>query len=236
MWIENKANEVADQIIDQLPDSFQDDAKWLAKKFLEWWKGLLSELKDIPFVASIWDALNKSKEDRRALANVIPYTAEYVKAHPEEFRWLENDADFRSLVADTSERLNISPNFVTAMSTIESSGNPYAERFEQHVYDKYIKKWETPERAKMLATSYWEFQIMWFNYETAGFNSVEDFVANMKMGNRKVQMDAYASFIENDPKLLDAMQKWDLVTVAKRYNGPQHAKNNYVGKLEKYMS
>ena len=190
-----------------------------------------------PLLVSIFNIFNDNKDKRNELAqSLTPYTAVYIIDNPEKFVDLIWNSDILKEVANISERLQVSPNMITAIWRIESNHDPLADRFEPHVYDRYIKQWKTEQEARMLATSYWAFQIMGFNYEAAWFSSVENFVSNMNMWNRQAQFDAFASFVENNKSLHAAMKgNPDFETVATLYNWPKHASNNYVSKLKKHF-
>ena len=105
-------------------------------------------------------------------------------------------------------------------------------RFEKDKYNNFIKQWINPEKAKLLATSYGPFQIMWFNYKACGYNSVEKFVKAMK--TTQWQLNAIINFINNNPELKKAMQEKDFHKIAKIYNWPAYQKNQYAEKLAFY--
>ena len=80
-----------------------------------------------------------------------------------------------------------------------------------------------------LSSSHGAFQIMGFNYETCGYNSVIDMVEDMR-GNPVVgQLRAFANFVRNyqNGRLLNALKRKDWHEVARRYNGSQYARNRY---------
>lgn len=223
-------------------DAFRENSDWSNKEggimdnVIVWIKNWL-EKSDSPFLKSLLSLFNYNKDKRDELAqSLTPYTAEYIINNPDKFVDLIWNSDILKEVANISERLQVSPNMITAIWRIESNHNPLADRFEPHVYDRYIRQWKPEEEAKMLATSYWAFQIMWFNYEKAWYSSVENFVSNMNMGNRQTQFDAFANFVENNKALHTAMKgNPDFKTVATLYNWPKHASNNYVPKLKKHF-
>ena len=132
-------------------------------------------------------------------------------------------------------KLSVDPQLIRAILKIESNGNTGAIRFEPHVFHRYLRKGHSPEEARLLATSFGAFQIMGFNYRTAGYDSVESFVKGMQGGPAK-QLEAFAGFITSNPSLLSAMQNNNFERIAYYYNGPLHARNNYVGKLMRYTN
>ena len=101
-------------------------------------------------------------------------------------------------------------------------------RFENHIYNKYVWKYGK-KKAKMLATSYWVFQIMWFNYKQAWCNSVEEFVKAQNTADGQIY--AFVNFVNNNPKLKKAMINRNWAEIAKIYNWPKYKQNNYDTKL-----
>jgi hypothetical protein len=81
----------------------------------------------------------------------------------------------------------------------------------------------------MLATSYWYFQIMWFNYRACGYNSVEEFVDAMKKPEN--QFIAFTNFVKSNKTLHSVMKDLNYPKIARYYNWPNYAQNNYDKKL-----
>lgn len=68
-------------------------------------------------------------------------------------------------------------------------------------------------------------QIMGFNFEVLGFNSVHEMFEAFSSGDR-AQIIAFFEFVEGPPgdnRRVEALQKLDFVTFAKYYNGPGQA-------------
>jgi hypothetical protein len=101
---------------------------------------------------------------------------------------------------------------VAAMSTVESA-------------------LELDDYCAMMATSYGIFQIMGFNHQSAGYNTVASFVEAMGKSEEN-QIKAFCNFIK-DNNLVSVMKKLDFATFARRYNGPNYAENSYDVKLRK---
>lgn len=148
--------------------------------------------------------------------------------------------DFSTIGWETSEMIDeawehlwVNKKLIQSILMQESSWNMAATRFEKHVYDRELKKWTPPETAKLLATSFWGFQIMWFNYKTCWYSSVQDFVEAMKKPEN--QFNAFATFIKSKDSLYFAMKKEppDFASIAHYYNGPWYAKNRYDKMIEK---
>lgn len=79
------------------------------------------------------------------------------------------------------------------------------------------------------AASWGKFQIMGFNYELAGFKTLQEFVNAMYAGEREHLM-AFCSFIEK-AGLLAPLRRLDWKSFSARYNGPSYAANQYDSKL-----
>jgi len=141
----------------------------------------------------------------------------------------------KQTIQEIASKTNVPEEIIYAIWVNESSlaslgSNP--TRFEEHIYNRYVKQWISPEKAKLLATSYGPFQIMWFNYKACGYNSVEEFVQAMK--TPQWQLNAIINFINNNPELKEAMQEKDFHKIAKIYNWPAYQKNQYAEKLAFY--
>lgn len=92
-------------------------------------------------------------------------------------------------------------------------------------------EWQRMEKAKtidnesaLLSVSYGLFQIMGFNYKTAGFKSVDDMYMACARSERN-QLDAFCNFVLADQRLIGALRKKDFTAFAIAYNGP--AQNGY---------
>lgn len=151
-----------------------------------------------------------------------------------DFSSIEN-WDMKAMIEKTAENLWITPKIIRSILIQESNWNMSATRFEKHVYDRELRKWNNPDDAKLLATSFWWFQIMWFNHKVCWYNSVVEFVEAMK--NPENQFNAFASFIRFNPSLHNAM-KWntpDFSKIAYYYNWPLYAQNNYDNKIRQHF-
>ena len=62
-------------------------------------------------------------------------------------------------------------------------------------------------------------QIMGFNYKSAGYNSAKEMFDAFSKSEEE-QIKGMIKFIENNPKMLKALQDGDLETFVKFYNGP----------------
>ncbi len=140
-----------------------------------------------------------------------------------------DSSELLPFVDKIAKKLNVEPAAVKAVVSVESAGKINATRFEPHIFERAQNGKYGPGDRKMLATSYGAFQIMWFNYKISGFDSVEQFVEWMK--TPEWQMDAFAGFIEWNPRIHKALQQKDWPTFAHGYNGPAYKQNNYDNKM-----
>lgn len=90
---------------------------------------------------------------------------------------------------------------------------------------------EFADEAAFLSTSWGLGQIMGFNFKAAGFKSVYDMVAAFDHSEYE-QVKGMLNFIAANHKLIYALKKKNWPEVAKIYNGPSYAKNNYDTKLQ----
>ena len=88
--------------------------------------------------------------------------------------------------------------------------------------------------AAMMSASYGRFQIMGFHYKRLGFDTVEEYYNEVHTSEEK-HLEHFCKFVSSDKALHKAMQDMDLETIATIYNGPNHAKNNYVADLTKLI-
>lgn len=85
-------------------------------------------------------------------------------------------------------------------------------------------------REMALCSASWGLpQIMGFNYETCGCDSVEEFVEQM-MIDELSQMKLFVTFIRR-LNLDDLLRQRNWVAFARRYNGPLYEKNRYHTRL-----
>lgn len=78
--------------------------------------------------------------------------------------------------------------------------------------------------------SYGMFQIMGFNHQACGFNTVQEFVKYLKMGS-EAHVETFLKFISSNPRKINALKNKDWATFARLYNGSAYAKNKYDIKL-----
>jgi N-acetylmuramidase/Putative peptidoglycan binding domain len=102
-------------------------------------------------------------------------------------------------------------------------------------YDRLEKAKAIDESLALQSASWGLFQIMGSNYQAAGFDSVENFVAAMQQSER-AHLDAFASFIGETryqgATLRDLLAAKDWGKFARAYNGPSYRANKYDTKLQ----
>ncbi len=98
-------------------------------------------------------------------------------------------------------------------------------------WDRLDAAREFADEAAFLSTSWGLGQIMGFNYKAAGFKSVYDMVAAFDHSEFE-QVKGMLNFIAANHQLMYALKKKEWAAVAKLYNGPNYAKNEYDIKLQ----
>lgn len=98
---------------------------------------------------------------------------------------------------------------------------------------RYSKAKLINAEAAMLSTSWGLFQIMGFNYQAAGYISVEAYVADMFV-SEQAHLKAFCNYIKNDKdgSLLKSLKSKDWAAFAREYNGPAYQRNKYDIKLD----
>ncbi len=109
----------------------------------------------------------------------------------------------------------------------------------QSAYYGGIREWDRLDFAKnldaecaLLSASYGMFQIMGFNHNYCGYDSVGAYVADMTV-SEKFHVGAVAMFIRNQPRMWTAARDLDYNEFARQYNGKRYAEHNYHGRLKK---
>lgn len=105
-----------------------------------------------------------------------------------------------------------------------------AVRNERWQRAKFTEAFELDPVAAMKSCSWGKFQLMGFNYEICGFDSVGAFVDAMKESEGR-QLDAFVEFVIHSG-LGDELRGHDWKGFARGYNGAGYKQNNYDTKLE----
>lgn len=100
-------------------------------------------------------------------------------------------------------------------------------------YQQLRKAMTIDRDAALQACSWGAPQIMGFNYNTAGFSSLDNFAEAMKTSAGE-QIKAMARFIKNNNAMHEALKRQDWHGFARRYNGSGYSKNRYAQKLERW--
>lgn len=105
-------------------------------------------------------------------------------------------------------------------------------------YDRLSKAWDIDKTAAMKSASMGLFQILGENYSLCGCKNVNEMWAQACLGEKE-QLNQVCVFLKNTGIDL-YLKKHDWEQVARRYNGPSYAQNNYDTKLkaayEKYKA
>jgi len=86
--------------------------------------------------------------------------------------------------------------------------------------------------AALKSASYGMFQVMGFNYKTAGFDSVEALKKSLEVSEIN-QLEAFLNFVKNTNGCFEALQNKEWATFARIYNGSAYKTNKYDEKMEK---
>lgn len=148
--------------------------------------------------------------------------------------------------SNAAARLGCSVAIIRAIAMIESSGAGFytsgaiKKRFEPAVFKRrtgqtastYDAAYKLNPKEAMMSTSWGMFQIMGFNHVAAGYSSVESMVEDYQK-SEAVQLDSFVKLILAW-KLNDELRDLKYAAIARAYNGPNYAVNDYDTKLEKY--
>jgi hypothetical protein len=104
-----------------------------------------------------------------------------------------------------------------------------------HQYERLCKAYALDRGAALEACSWGKFQLMGFNYKTAGYADVFAFVKGMSTGD-PAHIKAFLKFAKSNPTLLKGLQDKNFVLIAEGHNGKDWASVNpdYPANLEKY--
>lgn len=107
----------------------------------------------------------------------------------------------------------------------------YGRYSQQH--PKFEKAKTLDEEAAYYSTSFTGFQIMGANHKSAGnFESAKQFGDAMLNGTEDNHLEAFTSYIENNPNLHKSLKKQDWESFAAGYNGPAYKDNKYDTKMK----
>lgn len=96
-------------------------------------------------------------------------------------------------------------------------------------YIRFSQAFTLDPHAALMATSFGAFQCMGFNYESLGFETVNEMVDYLKTGEA-AQLDVFIRYMKVN-KLFGALRAGNWAAVAKGYNGEDYERNDYDGKM-----
>ena len=97
-------------------------------------------------------------------------------------------------------------------------------------YRRYNAAISLNEEIAQMSTSYGLFQVMGFNYNLAGYESIDEYVSAMHDSEYE-HLNAGCNFICSNAAMLAALRKKDWAGFALRYNGSGYKANSYDIKL-----
>jgi N-acetylmuramidase len=101
-------------------------------------------------------------------------------------------------------------------------------------YIRFSQAFNLDPHAALMATSFGAFQCMGFNYESLGFETVNEMVDYLKTGEA-AQLEVFIRYMKTN-KLFGALRAGNWPVVAKGYNGEDYERNNYDGKMSSSYS
>ena len=97
-------------------------------------------------------------------------------------------------------------------------------------YDRLIEASKINKAIALKSASWGKFQIMGFNYNKCGYNSIFDFADDMYTSEKK-HLNAFIKFIKHE-NIIQYLIAKNWKEFARRYNGPGYLDNKYDTKLE----
>jgi murein DD-endopeptidase MepM/ murein hydrolase activator NlpD len=103
-------------------------------------------------------------------------------------------------------------------------------------YVRLIKAYQLDKNAALQACSWGKFQIMGFNFKSAGFKSVTAFTRAMSLGDGE-HMKAFLKFAKSNNTLLKGLQEKNYEKIAEGHNGTswRTVNPNYASNLERFF-
>jgi hypothetical protein len=98
-----------------------------------------------------------------------------------------------------------------------------------HQYVRFSRAFALDAKAAMMSCSWGKFQIMGFNFKSAGFDSLDEFVEAMKESEGR-QLLAFVEIVKSF-SLTDELRRHDWAGFARGYNGANYKINRYDVKL-----
>ena len=107
--------------------------------------------------------------------------------------------------------------------------NPALYRGGEAEHDRLAKAAALDREAALLSCSWGRFQIMGFNYQKAGFKTLQDFV-NAMYKSEAEHLTAFCHFVKARG-LDDELRRLDWPGFALGFNGPEYAKHRYDARI-----
>ena len=110
------------------------------------------------------------------------------------------------------------------------SGPPGGYGLYKEQYAKLRRAAMLDETAALLSASWGGFQIMGFNFKSAGSRSVEEHV-DRHIASVVNHLDMFVAHVKSNSTLLKAIQRKDWAAFAYRYNGQDYHRHDYDGQM-----
>lgn len=88
------------------------------------------------------------------------------------------------------------------------------------------------DRAAAIESASWgRFQIMGFNWASAGYASAQDFINGMILGGQDEHLRAFVAYVRSRRGLAQALREHQWDTFSKMYNGPDYKRNRHAERI-----
>jgi len=137
---------------------------------------------------------------------------------------------YNKINADISSKIPYTSDKRTKGGNVIPNSDRYGAYGESQ-YKRLAKAYTLDKNAALKACSWGKFQIMGFNYRSAGFNTVFSYVQAMCISEQE-HLKAFVNFINADQVGKKALIQKDWSTFARMYNGSSYKKNKYDIKMQ----
>ncbi len=110
------------------------------------------------------------------------------------------------------------------------------KHYGERPYGFISAQWPRLERARLInvdaansSASWGKFQVMGFNWQACGFNSLDNFITAMQVDENQ-HLQAFAAFVTSKG-LISMLKNKEWAEFALNYNGAKYKENNYDTKL-----
>lgn len=138
----------------------------------------------------------------------------------------------RKTIGKGSEKKSI---FVDQVTGKEAKSNDIYGTPGLSQYRRLVKAHQLDKKAALQACSWGKFQIMGFNYNSAGYDDVFSFVKAMCTGD-PAHIKAFLKFAKSNPVLLDGLRNRNYEKIAEGHNGAawKTINKNYAKNIEAF--